>query len=961
MIRTNFKKTISTFFIINLIFLTGPYPVLAAKTTEPPKSEIKVESKKEIIQNETEPQSAKSKQQKNQADQSETGPNEQNAPESNDETENSNTNHSRQNPDQSSANDEETKNNPDSDQKKDPEQETRQNLTVEPTQTESNQSDESLKDSQTLASTPTATPSPKADSKPTDIKASPSPTATPTVTPTATKPSPTISQIAQAEPTISISLASTISPTPPESQTKLTPSPTPTMSTPTPSPTVDPCIPLDDSVLVDQTNQACLDQNFTASSSTGLNQQISDGSTEMETGDAQVLLDFINALNLESNSSVYLVSFDQLDSSSQELDLNQLWTEMDQLFNSSHRDQSTLVDNNFIEYLNIARISTNINLSANTGQNSVENNGDSLNLTTGDAQIVVNGVNFANVNFKDSIFLFSSINITDDYNGNIILPRPEKIGQFYLLEPFNQVDQTLVETNQAEISTQLVASSNTGHNQTKNENGQSSLETGQATTVINTTDSVNSSYYDHNLYYLLLNILGSWTGSILHADIDQALDTKTEPLMSSDQTNSHSFQSSYNYGQVKTKANLSANTGYNQTQTSGDSQIKTGDAIIAFNLFNFINDSFYQSRWFLSTVNVLKDWTGNLIFAYPDLDLAGSVATSDNNPRVLSLKLDLKNTGRDTAHNSSLNLTLPAELSVVSATNNGQISESSVSWDMSTVDSQENKSVNLTLQLNNPEQITQKTKLIVQAQADTSDPEPNYHNNSYQLTVVIDPTNLTNETKVSENPAQTQLVASEPTEQSQKETGLPYLTLTASNNAGSFVNQGDTLIFDLVIKNEGNVGSKNGFIAHRIFTPDGSPAGTLQFFVGDLTIGKELVVTFEFRLDDKIVLPAGTYATETTAYGFAENGKLVMSNTATTKFNLAKLASVDNWLSIAQADINQPPKQTQVLGRSTDEQLQSQNSVLANDLLLKFFLLISLGAEIIIRKTRDKNPLEFVR
>ena len=412
------------------------------------------------------------------------------------------------------------------------------------------------------------------------------------------------------------------------------------------------------------------------------------------------------------------------------------------------------------------------------------------------------------------------------------------------------------------------------------------------------------------------------------------------------------LQQSYKQAEVTTNVNLSANTGNNLVSSQGSAKVKTGDAQVNFNLFNFINDSFFQSRWFISTINVLKDWSGNLIFAYPDLSLDLAASSPTNNPDHLNLTLNLENLGQDTAHDSQLSLALPSQLNVVSSSTG---SKSDLSWNWSKLASQQKQTVTVTVRLTEPEKIKEKTELVISAQADTTDPESNYANNQTKLTVVIDPEDLSQDggnVGIGGVELPDELIQQETVSSSNLE--LPELQLTASNNTGSLVYPGDTIIFELIIKNSGGGPAEDMYINHNLFTPDGSPAGSLQFYIGPLSSQQEVAVSFEFKLDDQIVLPIGQYHTITQAFCFSESGQLVISNEAETGFNLGKIVSSNNWLNTAQANSLPPVEveaaEPQVLGAAA-----SRNN--DHELLLKLLLLVSLSSELVVRWLKTKYQL----
>lgn len=74
---------------------------------------------------------------------------------------------------------------------------------------------------------------------------------------------------------------------------------------------------------------------------------------------------------------------------------------------------------------NNAEVRNNINIDANTGNNSILHGGDESLIITGDIDIHNNLLNFINSNFTGNNWEFSMINIFGDWNGNLAFGEPE--------------------------------------------------------------------------------------------------------------------------------------------------------------------------------------------------------------------------------------------------------------------------------------------------------------------------------------------------------------------------------------------------------------------------------------------------------------------------------------------------------------------------------------------------------
>lgn len=84
--------------------------------------------------------------------------------------------------------------------------------------------------------------------------------------------------------------------------------------------------------------------------------------------------------------------------------------------------------NNTTNQTNVASVNNNLNLSANTGKNSTSNNtgGDNY-ITTGDAEVIANLVNFVNNNIVGGRLLVTFVNVFGDWTGNFVTPGQQKL------------------------------------------------------------------------------------------------------------------------------------------------------------------------------------------------------------------------------------------------------------------------------------------------------------------------------------------------------------------------------------------------------------------------------------------------------------------------------------------------------------------------------------------------------
>lgn len=103
--------------------------------------------------------------------------------------------------------------------------------------------------------------------------------------------------------------------------------------------------------------------------------------------------------------------------------------------------------NNTTNQKNIAEVNNDLHLSANTGKNSTNDNtgGDSY-ITTGDAEVIANLVNFVNNNIVGGRLLVTFVNVFGDWTGNFITPGQQKLNTQQLSQGGLTTENTNVNT-----------------------------------------------------------------------------------------------------------------------------------------------------------------------------------------------------------------------------------------------------------------------------------------------------------------------------------------------------------------------------------------------------------------------------------------------------------------------------------------------------------------------------------
>lgn len=694
-------------------------------------------------------------------------------------------------------------------------------------------------------------------------------------------------------------------------------------------------------------NDTFIDTSIEGISDTGNNTSQGEAEGTIETGDAAASANIVNQANLLLNQTILeILFFEAGEDFQQDIDLNQFWTYLIGLnltqFQLEEPDAQNLNNqqlNNadLTNLTNIALVETEINLSANSGYNHLESNESSI-IKTGDASALANLINLINLDINDSIFLLGAININSDYTGSIILPRPEKLAlwfdEMYELRDMDNLDSNFAShpyqsiNNTASINERVTAAANTGGNQQEINQGSGEINTGNADAQINNLNLINSNYYFGGWYYLMLNNWDNWTGqtNLANGSLPWLVSSESNLQKNQDGSSQTQAQQTNNQAVIDTQINLQANTGYNHTYSHQSGSIQTGNAMTTANLTNIVNSNFNQTRWFMSWINIMSSWNGNLIFAYPELDVSLTAQPvsldQQNNKARYQLITTYSNLGYDPASNTQLSLTLPGGAKLINTQPKPSFTGNpSIGWSIGSLDQGETNMHTVAVDLELPsEGVSRHT---FNAAIQTSDPELNYANNQASVTIVLEAMPINNAAHLE--------IIDETNIQNQEKTvsnEMPELIMTAKNNVGTHILSGDTIIFELNLYNQGPGGSYNTIIHHDLYDEQNNFLGRFIFEPGDIPAGKQLDLSFEFQLNNNADLPNGFYSTVSQGFGIAENGVQVGSNPAETFFRLLGQESLTGFVQpiLASEDMmseemelqNLEPDEKKVLGAQTN-------------------------------------------
>jgi hypothetical protein len=488
-----------------------------------------------------------------------------------------------------------------------------------------------------------------------------------------------------------------------------------------------------------------------------------------------------------------------------------------------------------IDLENNAEVTSTASAAANTGENAIITDG-SGEIKTGTASALAETQNIVNTNIIASEVEIAIFNILANYAGDLIFPRPDQ----WLAAGITAVDIVrLLIANSAVIDNNLSSVANTGENATESQN--SEITTGDAAALSLDNTIVNTNILSQILFQLVINNYGNWTGQVYNWSAPGSVEDlsgffqinlATQSAVTGEPTATISAKIENN-AIVNNDVTAIANTGGNEIKADDRAVIETGNAVAVAKTFNLINTNILASRVYLGYLNIFGHWSGNLIFAYPDLTVSALSGPEEvYQGGTGQFTIYYQNSGHDLAHNLQLAINLGS-----GPVNLGNLEKQSSGFYIF-----EHK-------------FDAVGEYHLTAAISGSDPETDNTNNQASLTVSVVPKPQTK----SEN------------------NGTPRLSLVGNNNVGDFVYPGDTITFEYKIKNEGDGEAKNAVLEQQLFSPDGEDLGQSLFNLGNIAPGKTAKLVFYFKLNPNIL--GGKYTTKAVA---------VNSNEIQTDFTVAQ-------------------------------------------------------------------------
>lgn len=315
---------------------------------------------------------------------------------------------------------------------------------------------------------------------------------------------------------------------------------------------------------------------------------------------------------------------------------------------------------------NNGNIKNQINAEVISGRNEANGNTGSGSVTSGNVNSAINMVNFLNSNITSSNWYLKTLNVFNDWNGNLVLPKVSQpnltVSEYVPVAVNNGTgagsdnstevnvnnEVSIENSNDAIINNNVSIKTNTGSNKSSYNGGSGVQKYGEAKAETNELNVANTNVTGDSWWMVVVNKFGEWQGSSVGSPTDTQVSTSeksviftplnagievannaTGPESNNDagaNINHTTEITNDNTAYISNDLNLDAVSGENETQyNTGHGYIETGNIRACNNIINFANSNITVGNWLVTVVNVFGKWAGNLVF-----DTSAATSGSDN-------------------------------------------------------------------------------------------------------------------------------------------------------------------------------------------------------------------------------------------------------------------------------------------------------------------------------------------
>lgn len=682
-------------------------------------------------------------------------------------------------------------------------------------------------------------------------------------------------------------------------------------SSPAPSPATEATLD------IDTTQEATASVFSSAISETGENMGLTEERLQIITGAAFAIATSLNItnINLVGSDLIWLITT-ILGSEEGNINFYDLFANLPQPANGEVPVDATITTNQ------TSVLQSETQAGADSGDNSGE--GQSVEMETGEATAIANTVNLTNLNLVGSRGLFTVINIVGSLLGDIILPN----GSHLLPSNFPWGNTQVITNQEADINSSSTSDGNTGENEFE---GSGDLSTGDTTAVANTQSFANLVRIGDGWAFLIFNLFGSWNGSLVNWDppgSERSLEYGTSVLEQEwdvPQPGNNNSEGSLTVitnqnATVHSTTTAGSNTGMNNLKGLG--RLSTGNAFSLANDFTLANFVGVGGSLMFGIFNVIGNWVGNLVVAYPDLEVSVTDGVDTITPGSLDeFMVTVTNRGDARANAVSLGLSFSGEFTP----------SGSSSWDIGPLGPGESKTYKA--QGTVASTALANTTIGATTLVSTQDTEESSSNNS-----------ATDSTLVVIPPPQA-------SEESGKDTRLPDLKINVWNNVNGFVYPGDTVLASITVANQSPFPARGVFVTGSLSNDHPMPPIPMNWKIGDLKPGERVRIEFEIGLIEE--LPGGAYHLSAEAKGKSEAGDESGSGVVTSDF-WVRLKDLVEFLTPTALAGEEVPSSGQILGAASEALPIDKEKYLPYILAITVFAYFGILA---LRRKIDGKPI----
>ncbi len=411
------------------------------------------------------------------------------------------------------------------------------------------------------------------------------------------------------------------------------------------------------------------DMNVEANSGDNTIAKNTGGSNTITTGDATAQVNVFNFGNANF-ANVAVAEFDAYDTTAGDIYLDTLsYAPAQSLIantngngaGSSNTTQVGTGSTVLIFQDNFAEVTNDVDIEVNTGDNEITKSMGDSSITTGDANVFANIVNFLNTNFVGlGNLLVGVVNIFDGYQGDVYLPDTNNLA---LTNPNTSItlenngagsangvtvtDEELMfltQNNTAVINNTVNIDAVTGENDaSKNTGGNIAVKTGNVDSHVSTTTVAGQNFIANDSTINLVFV--NKDGVITPYYVDLAGNLMPVPQVYAGIGGNGAYSENIiatsdvdvvditqnNTAVVNNNLNIKANTGGNTVDknTGGNIAIETGDVSVLASITNFVGNNFIGNNLVVTFVNALGDWAGSVLPSWAQPKTENDISEQD--------------------------------------------------------------------------------------------------------------------------------------------------------------------------------------------------------------------------------------------------------------------------------------------------------------------------------------------